>query len=150
MDLDRLYKILTETTISLRKGEPVTTEDSNGIRVTHIYFMPHTDEIAGDDIAKIDMHFIVIGIRKTEAEKNKEALLEVMKGYPDLERFREGLSYIEVGGIIGSQEAAFQLFALGAYLDLWKLITPQTIGIVGKAAVGLAGMGFIMISEVKI
>ena len=78
-----------------------------------------------------------------------DELIAILKTYPQPERLAGGPSYIEVGGEIGDQGAAFQLFALGKVLGLWDIITPEKLGITGPEANQMAGMGFVMMSGFK-
>jgi len=149
MNVDRLYEILNETTVQLRKkGEVVTEEDLPNVRVTTIDMMPHESE-AKSGIEKVDLEFLVIGVDKAGAEKHKAELISILKTYPQPDRLAGGPSYIEVGAEIGDQGAAFQLFALGKVLGLWGVITPATLGFKGKEARDMAGSGFVMISGFK-
>jgi hypothetical protein len=144
MDLDKLYEILKETTVSLRKGETKTEKTEGNVKVVNLYFMPHVSDVT--DVEKVDLHFIVVGVKKAEAEKRKGEFIELIKTYPDFNRFRQGLSYIELGGEIGSQEEALKLMALGNVLGLWDIITPEKLGITGEKADELAGGGMVMIA----
>ena len=141
MEIERLYQILQATTVQLRKGQTVEHEGN----VTHIYAMPHESE-AQDDIQKVDCHFIVVGVNKAKAEQCKEAVVSILEGYPEPGRLAGGPSYIEVGGIIGDQGMALQLFALGKVLQLWDIITPLSLGFTGSEADELAGGGLVMIT----
>lgn len=146
MHLDHLYQILAETTVQLRKGEPVVEEQGGDIHITHVYAMPHESE-ATEDLVKVDCYFIVVGVKKAKAEEHRAELKAILDTYPDPERLKGGPSYIEVGGVIGDQGAAFQLFALGEVLGFWKVITPTTLGFKpGPAADMIAGQGLILIS----
>lgn len=147
MDIEKLVKILKETTVSLRKGDARTDEKKGNVTVTNLYFMPHTNGV--NDVEKVDMHFIVIGVNKAEAEKRRDEFVALVKTYPDLDRFYQGLSYIELGGVIESQEAALQFMALGQVLGLWDIVTPEKLGMDGKMADDLAGMGFVMITPIR-
>jgi len=149
MDIDRLYKILKETTVQLRKGNKIEEDKTEWGKVVHLYFMQHVSEIADKDVEFVDMHYITIGVNKLQAIKYRDELITIIKTYPDFERFKQGLSYIEVGAEIGDQGAAFQLFALGKVLELWNVITPEVLGITGKDADEFAGRGFIMCSGFK-
>lgn len=161
MNLERLYQILRETTAQLRKGEEIEGDSQLVDAVknfkegdnldnlpggsVHIYAMPHESQ-AKDNIEKVDCHFITVGVNKAKAEQYKDELIGILKTYPQPERLADGPSYIEVGGEIGDQGAAFQLFALGKVLGLWDIITPARLGITGPEADRMAGMGFVMIS----
>lgn len=158
MNLDRLYKILAETTIQLRKGEvfegtPELVEQTkrggdeplNGGGVLEIYAMPHASE-AKPDLEKVDVEFMVIGVNKAKAEEHRAELIDILKTYPNPDQLAGGPSYIEVGAEIGDQGAAFQLFALGKILGLWSIITPATMGFTGEEARMMAGQGFVMMS----
>jgi hypothetical protein len=164
MNLERLYQILQETTVQLRKGEEVEGDPELVQAVkdfkegddidklpggsVHIYAMPHESQ-AKSDIERVDLHFIVVGVDKAKAEQIKDELVAIMKTYPQPERLAGGPSYIEVGGEIGDQGAAFQLFALGKVLGLWDVITPEKLGITGAEASEMAGKGLVMMSGFK-
>lgn len=161
MNLDRLYKILNETTIQLRHGEVIhgTPELVDAIKagndldkspggVVTFDMMPHKDE-ASSDLEKVDCHFLTIGVDKAKAEQHRAELVEILKTYPNPAELAGGPSYIAVGATIGDQGAAFQLFALGKALKLWDVITPKTFGMTGAQADQAAGVGYIMCSGWK-
>ncbi|QPF81708.1 hypothetical protein IC762_12490 [Bradyrhizobium genosp. L] len=158
MDLNRLYKILNETTVQLRKGEVIhgTPELVDAIKegvesdklpggVVTFDMMPPAND-APDDLVKVDLEFLVIGVNKVEAEKHKAELVNLLNEYPDPASLAGGPSYITVGAEIGDQGAAFQLFALGKVLGLWDVITPAMFGMKGEEATQAAGSGFIMMT----
>lgn len=153
MDLDRLYKILDDTTSQFRKGEEVTEHKVGDLQVTEIFAMPHESEAKVG--VKVDMHFITILVDKEKAEKYKAELVQILKDWPsevwgqEIPKLEQGPSYIHVGGVIGDQGLALQLFALGKVLGLWKVITPKVFGITGSRADEMAGSGFIMIDGYK-
>ena len=145
MDLKRLGEILYETTREYRKGAVVERSAGAVMDVSEVYIMPHVSE-APDTHQLVDCEFLEIGVDKTKAERLKPDLIEVLKGYPEMDRFIGGPSYIEVGGVLGDQSAAFRLFALMKVLGLGDLITPATFGFKGQEARDAAGSGFIMIA----
>ena len=126
MNLNRLYQILRETTVA----------------------MNHESQ-AKNDIENVDLHFIVVGVDKPKAEQIKDEFIAILKTYPQPDRLARGLSYIEVGGEIGDQGAALQLFALGKVLGLWDIITPEKLGFTGHEAAKMAGSGLVMMSGFK-
>lgn len=160
MNLDKLYEIIRETTAQFRKGEEFQgspamvawakrndpEEEAPG-GVLEIYDMPPVTAIAPDaDVFTVDCHFIVVAVHKKLAEEKKAALIELLEAPELKEAMAKGPSYIEIGGIIGDQGAAFQLFALGKVLGLWNVITPAFFGAEGDQADQMAGMGYIMMS----
>lgn len=145
MDKDKLYEILNETTVQLRKGEVIEEHQEGNLKVTEVFAMPHEDE-SGDNLQKVDCIFLTIGVDKEKAERRRDELVAILKDYPEPERLAGGPSYIEVGGVIGDQGAAFQLFALGEVLGLWKVITGKTLGMDDATAREMAGRGMVMIS----
>lgn len=162
MDLDRLYRILNETTIQLRKGDvihgdkPLVDAIKAGVDhdnlpggVVTFDMMPPVTE-AADGLEKVDLEFLVIGVHKAKAEQHRAELISLLNTYPNPERLAGGPSYIEVGGEIGDQGAAFQLFALGKVLGLWDVITPSLFGMKGEEAKEAAGRGFIMMTGYKV
>lgn len=160
MNLARLYKILAETTVQLRKGEvyegtPELVEQAEagadkleGGGILEVYAMPHVSE-ARPEIERVDMEFLVIGVNRDAAERHRAEFVDLMNAYPNPHVLAGGPSYIAVGAEIGDQGAAFQMFALGKVLGLWDVITPATLGATGQQARDLAGSGFIMISGYK-
>jgi hypothetical protein len=151
MNLDRLYAILRDATVELRKGPERTDEIRHGIRVTHIWAMPHVDELQDrDDYTLVDVVFLWVAVHKAKAAAHRDDLMSILIDYPQPERLRNGPSYIEVGAVIGDQGAAFRLFALGEVLGLWKVITPAVLGITDPTKVqDLAGGGMVMMSGFK-
>ena len=133
---------LVDAVRNFKEGDDVGKLPSGSV---HIYAMPHEAQ-AKDGIEKVDCHFIVVGVDKSKAEERKNELIAILKTYPQPERLAGGPSYIEVGGEIGDQGAAFQLFALGKVLGLWDIITPEKLGFTGPEADQMAGRGFVMMS----
>lgn len=156
MDLKNLYAILSSCTSQFRKGEEVVVNEGGGVTSTHIYMMPAVDEIDDPNIVKVDVHFVVIGVDKLEAEKHREELLAILRNWPteawgvQVAPITGEVSYITAGAVIGDQGAAFQLFALGEVLGFWKVLTPEVMGITGGLADQLAGAGMITISGLKV
>jgi hypothetical protein len=158
MNYDRLYKILNETTIQLRKGEVIhgdkelvdaikagVESDKFPGGVVTFDMMPAISE-AKPDLEKIDLEFLVIGVDKAKAEGHRADLIEILNSWPDPASLASGPSYIAVGAEIGDQGAAFQLFALGKVLGLWDVITPALFGMKGEEAQRAAGAGYIMMT----
>jgi hypothetical protein len=156
MNTEKLHKILKECTIQLRKGEiahgtPELVEAINAGKtkdlpggVVSIDMMPPITAVR-PDLVKVDCHFLVIGVDKIKAEEHRAELVEILNDWPD-DSLACGPSYITVGGEIGDQGAAFQLFALGEALGLWEVITPGKLHVTGQQANAMAGQGFIMIT----
>lgn len=155
MNTEKLYAILNETTCQLRKGEVLERSpdlvavlqagaDELPGGVAEVYAMPPASE--AQDVEKVDVEFMVIGVDKAKAVACRAELIELLREYPNPERLAGGPSYIEVGAAIGDQGAAFQLFALGQALGLWRVMTPATLGFVGEEARFMAGQGFVLIS----
>jgi len=148
MNLKKLYEILKETTVELRKGNVLEEHDSPGVKVVEIYLMPHESEVIG--VEKVDVHFMVVGVRKELAENRREEFVNLVSTYPDFERFKNGLSYIELGGVIRDQGVALRFMALGKVLGMWDIITPERLGFSGEEAHTIAGRGLVMIAGYKL
>lgn len=133
-------------TTEYRKGDVVREEQAGeNVRVVHVYAMPHEDE-APDGLELVDVHFITVGVDKHKAEEVRETVLEFVDGYP---RMEGGPSYIETGAVLGSQDLALRLIALGKVLGLWDVITPKVFGFEGAQADEMAGRGLVMSSGVN-
>jgi hypothetical protein len=148
MDFIKLYDLLAETTVQLRKGPMISGEQKPSVDVVHLYLMPDESE-APESMVKVDLHFLTIGVDMEAAERGREDFLALLATYPDMDRIAGGPSYIEVGAVIGDQGAAFQMFALGSALGLWGVITPGTLGFTGEEANRMAGNGLILMSGYK-
>jgi len=158
MNTELLYEILGETTVQLRKGDvfegtpELVAQAKAGIDpevglvgggVLEVFDMPPVNA-APDDLFKVDMQFLVIGVDKVKAEARRADLIGILDDWPNPDELASGPSYIAAGATIGDQGAAFCLFALGKALGLWDVITPATFGMTGTEAQQAAGGGFIM------
>ena len=149
MYFKRLYQIIQETTVALRKGEKVEEYSVGDMQTTEFFIMPKESEINDNEIIKVDCHFIVVGVYKSKVEKYREELIFILKRYPAQNRLAVGPSYIEVAGIIGDQITTLQFFALGKVLGFWSILTPKTFGFEGPTADKLARLGMINIIGYK-
>lgn len=148
--MSEIYAALDDATAMFRKGDAVLEHPpENGVAVTEVYAMPHEQE-AESDLEMFDFVFVNIGVDPAKAELHRDTLMKWIEDYPEPERLAGGPSYIELGGVLGSQDYAFRLMALGTALGVWKLVTPATLRITDPVeAKQLAGKGFIMISGVS-
>lgn len=156
---ERLHAILNETTVQLRKGgqAALTVTTSRGaaddpaasraagqiaaLAITEIFAMPSED--AALDMEMVDVHFVTIGVDLIKAEAARDELIDILDNWPT-DELEGGPSFISVGGTIGDQGAALQLFALGHALGLWTVVTPAALGLTGAEAEAAAGNGFVM------
>lgn len=143
-DVDALNRLISETTMLLRKGAVVTRKPGS---VT-VQSMPHENDDLPPFTTKVDLVLVTVGVLPIAHERRGE-LVRLLKGYPDPERLAGGPSYIELGGVLGDQGLALALIALGHVLKLWEAITPALLGVTGAEAQEMAGLGFVMISGFK-
>lgn len=141
MDTNRLAQLIGKTTVLLRKGAPVRREGN----VVTIQSMPHEDEDLDPFTVKVNLTLVSVAVLPVAATHRSE-LIDILRSYPEPERMEGGPSYIEVGGVIGDQGLALRLFALGHVLKLWRVITPETLGVDGEEAKTMAGIGYVMIN----
>jgi hypothetical protein len=152
MNTKRIHEILAATSQQFRKGAEGVTElatNERPINVTHIYMMPAEDE-APAGLEMIDVHFIKVGVDKAAAEEHRAELLGLLEQYEPRDELAGGPSYMHVGGRIGDQGAALQLFAVGKVMGLWDVITPATMGFKGAEADHMAGSGFVMCTGIPV
>lgn len=127
MRIQRICEILNRGTILLRDGE----EESVDPKVVNI----------------VDCNVTKVAVDKLTALQHRNEIIEILKQYPRPDQLSSGASYIDVGAVVGSQETALKLFALGETAGLWKVVTPKQIrGIDDKKAKKMAGGGFVTIS----
>lgn len=143
-NIEALNKLISETTILLRKGAVVTRKPG----VVTIQAMPHENDDLPPFTVKVDLVMVTVGVLPI-AHERRGTLVELLKRYPYPERLAAGPSYIEIGGILGDQGQALALIALGHVLKLWEAITPALFGVTGAEAQKMAGMGYVMISGFK-
>lgn len=141
-----LNTLVVEYTHEYRKGPEITSRLNEQVRVVEIWAMPHVDEAQEETL--IDVHFEVIGVdtKRALADDVPVRLTAMFENFPEQELLRGGPSYITLGGILGSQDIAMRLFALGEALEFWKVITPEVLGMDGEEADKLAGSGMVMCS----
>lgn len=106
-----------------------------------------TNEVDQSKTLVVDCHFRKVGIDKVKAESRQREVAALMHQYPNQDRLKLGPSYIELAGTLfdEDQEIAIRLMALGKYLELWDIITPDTVGAQGDDADRLAHAGLITI-----
>lgn len=151
MDLLALYGILADTTELFRHDSVVegaagaqtfvraSTGDVEPTSLRHI-------SLADGRLEMVPLCFVTAGVWREEALKHEKAVLELLDRYPDPLRMAEGPSYIEVGSVLDSRDAALRLFALGRVLGFWSIFTPSAFGMTGKEAERAARDGFVTIS----
>lgn len=147
MNVERLNEIIVGTTEEYRKGAERVDEELPGVRVTHVFAMPHVDDapIHEWDLDMVDVHFIVVAVDLDAAKPLKDELVGILNDWPE-GRIKGGPSFIEIGGVLGSQDLALRLIALGQSLELWTAITPEKLGMEGAVADRAAGAGYVMCS----
>ncbi len=129
-----------------RKGDEVVREQVGDVDVTHVFAMPHEDEIDGA-VERRDMHFVTVAISKERLEVVKDEIEAWCDEHAN--DLVNGPSYIALGGILGSQDLALMLMAVGDVLGYWEVITPERLGLEGEAARRAAGIGYIMTTGYK-
>lgn len=151
-DVQKLRGIIISCTLPIRKGEEVTTKKGGPIEVVTVDMMPSMAEVEdtklNNDMEMVDCHFLTVGVHLENAAARREEFIEQINNWPNgYSDLSTGPSYIAVGGTLGDQGLAFQMFALGEVLGLWKVITPKGLGIGDpERADRLAGMGYVMMS----
>jgi hypothetical protein len=81
MDTNKLYKILTETTVQLRKGDMVEEKKIGMVKVVQAYFMQHVSEVTDKDVEFVDVHYMIVGVNKPLAEKYRDEFVALLKTY---------------------------------------------------------------------
>lgn len=145
-DRDEMYRILSVCTTQVRKGDVLVQDDKHVYTITEIFDMPAEADIDNpNEYTFIDCHFLKIAVHNSRAAQEKDNLIKLLDEWPnDQCVIAQGPSYIGVGGVLGDQGAAFMLFALGEVLGIWRVITPELLGMEGDQAHKAAGMGYIM------
>lgn len=142
MDIERLHSLINDTTRIFRKGDPVEQRQTGNMQVTEFYGFPPVSE-APDSMRLIDMVFVEVGVDTAKAESRRAEIVALLNDWPEPLMLEGGPSYIHLGGVLGSQDAALQLMALGEVLRIWKMLTPMTLGATGEEARQMAGGGML-------
>jgi hypothetical protein len=95
----------------------------------------------------MDVHFFKVAIDPQNSETHKDSFRELIKPYVT---GKEEVNYIELGAALDSQHRALIVFAIGAYLKLWELMTPKRFKIKEPLASEMAGLGFVSIVNIEV
>jgi hypothetical protein len=140
----RLYDLIEEATVPLRQGPLVILTEADGtisgldsmedyeqamdLRTlreqeppaqVEVFQMAHRDSYVGQ---VVDCYWISVGVDKEYAEAHRLELALLLQ--PWAEALRVGPSYYDVETLLGDQEGALRLFALGSVLDWWRVVVP--------------------------
>ena len=103
-----------------------------------------------DGVESVDCFFLDVPIAASKAQERRSEIVELLDRWPTetgagpVSPLSAGPGYIHVGAVLGSQQLALIMFAVGKVLGLWGLITPQSLGFEGESAAEMAGLGFVM------
>lgn len=111
------------------------------------------DDQASEDEFYVDLEAARVAVNKEKAEAVRDEIKHILglypgTIYPQVASLEDGPSYIDVGAVLDSQQAAFSLFALGEALGFWTIITPKRLlgdAISSEESGHMMGMGMIMI-----
>jgi len=103
----------------------------------------------GSTVVKITDGISVI----VKAAADKDLFVRFVKEWADgehgefcqvtLDDLAGGVSYIHLGGWLGSQTVAFMFLALGVHHGAWGILSAETLGADRETAAALTGLGFI-------
>ena len=125
--------------------------------LSHLKFMAAMDPLIeacwGDSKSgiEIDIHAKVF-IDAEGAESVQDDIVALLERWPaeawghPTKPLCNGLSYIDIGAVLGDQRIAFVLLAAGKFLGLWDVITPASFGVSGEQAAEMVGQGFVMMT----
>ena len=131
---------------SMRKKDPqkVVAELSDLIEV----LTSRVDKKLSETV--IDCHFFkteVLVEEKDQSEEDLKGLLgEVFKEHPAL---KIKTSHLDMEKIIGDRDLALRLFALGHYLELWEMTTPEDLGFLSSERDQIAAAGYLSVDDYK-
>ncbi len=147
--LARLVEVVLMATVPLRTGPSKEVRQEGDVRVEEVMDFPTVAQGIEHGITKTyDMLIFQVGIMPI-ADEVKADFIEALRAYPDMGRLAGGPSYIELGAVLSeyddqAQQVAIQMIALGDYYDVWKAVTPVTLGMAREGAAKMVRSGFIM------
>jgi hypothetical protein len=104
-----------------------------------------------DNPIVVKVHFFDVRVNPNSIADIRPLLVEILNSYPEIDQFgnqqnnlSDGLSYIAIGSAVGDQGLALTLMGIGEACGLWKVITPEVLGMSGQDADTAAGMGLVM------
>ncbi len=104
----------------------------------HEYVLMHTEITPGPDCdCDIDVVFFKVNIVNDAngTQPDAEVFITALNAYrgtfgnPELHLLNGSVNnFIEIGAYMGDQRLALRMMALGAYLEVWRLMTPYHVG----------------------
>lgn len=142
-----LFEFFSKAVIPLRKGLEVQAL-SGGLPVVDGHQMASAGEYVNNDSYElVDVHFIYVGIRKDAADPYKERFCAFLSKPPMAPLLKEGVTYIVLGNLLGSETAALYLMALAQYYGVGKCVLPRHLGLHGDEADIAASEGSVVLIE---
>jgi hypothetical protein len=145
-DIQRLNKIIAQTTACITKDAKEMTENELGGRTNQML----------EAFSPFDVHFFIVQVLRDKADQSKQEIIKILQGNLESEyaKFEYGaeVGYIHMGAVLGSQESALRLFGLGEYLGLWTVLHPKRMlpFLSDEEANNIAGIGMVTVDTRKI
>jgi len=126
MNIIRMKELLEKTTTKGRKLlQPSTSMDIEGtgsrLSVSHYLPFPHYSELKDDNTTIVDCGLIAVAVDTDILKQEKETFITLIDDYPEKDRLKSGLHFLEVGLLLGDPLDALCMFAVGYLLEMWEL-----------------------------
>lgn len=146
MNIETIHKALMACVKTYRKQEDAIRAYSVGgglVGVMEINTDPHEAQCPSM-LTKVDVHFFIAGVDKEAALWWRPQVIEALA--EDAETLKKGPSYLTLGAVVGDQQAALMLMALGQVMGLWRVVTPAMLRVPLDMQERAAGNGYVLIS----
>jgi hypothetical protein len=138
----RLMEVLNNTTCLISNGVR-TQRKMPGVPILLWGLLLTTVDADAKKLQQVDCHFITVGVNQEQAESHRQAFIDLLEEFPDVQKLSDGPSYKHIASVVGDEMTAFRIFGLGQTLGLWEVMLPSQFGVDPELVDEAAELGLI-------
>lgn len=151
MNISRLCDIIGSTTLALPTATPEDEREQQAIhhflRIREPIGLPRPEEVVS-----VYCYFYQVAVDKTRALEVREEVITILADWPELIGITPPMecpTHSDMSTVLGTDQDAYGLLALGAVLGLWGVNTPEVYGYAAgtRSADNAARNGYVRINR---